>query len=239
MSHVLLEAFVLARRALNDRHLGNPVIRGSLLETLASPVMYELAEMMGLGETSTTTLVLLVAGTDTYTVTIPSSKIGVRHIDTLTLTSQNWQLKREARDVLLATKEGPGGASARTGDPTHYAIWEEHTDTAQDATVLKLLLDPTPDKTDTLSAYWTHLPPRVGFNPGADKVPFSGQGFEAYWSLLASRAVRDLSDEELARLGVVRSIADTLAQQAARLASAERDRMLGWEHQSEVMRVND
>lgn len=199
---------------MGDRRKGDPVCPDPYLEELTQAAVDELSDEIGTGTVRTLTFVTLVAGTATYTLSLPSSIPSLLHLREIVNQTTGYPLEKKPLEFVLAMRVNN---SDSRGEPRFWTLRE---DNAQ-AQVLELY--PSPSEAGALDAYWSPVHRRVVAGSTYTTLAFSPTGLTALRLRVAGRALLGLTPESLARLSPPKSgafAADLLAQ-SAELARAE------------------
>lgn len=188
------------RRLLKDRRGPDFVFPTTQVEEYTNNAIVELADEMGIGEVYTPGWLAIVAGTDEYTVTLPSGTAGIENLQQLVEDNLKWPLRPLTKDQMIARKVGSVGSTRRGHPVTGYYLYET------DQGVLRIQLDPIPTQDDSLNATWTYQHPKVGLvDPTSGgtvttTLLFANKGCTALKLRVAAECVKNASDEDLARL---------------------------------------
>jgi len=198
------------RRIMRDPDNGRSVVATDTIKYHVDACVPEVADSCSLVRTLTASLITLVAGTATYTL----SAAEYDYLDGLFLASDRFILKREATETLNEYRAGQSQASAR---PTHYAI-EPQSDQTLDVTFW-----PTPDRAEAVSGYVSPLPDAWGTGATtAPTIPFSQRGLRALELMVAAACAASLNEEALNALKLDKSASLTWEARARELLRRER-----------------
>lgn len=179
------------RRLIGDRRKGDPIVPDPLIEELTQTSIDELSDEMGTGQIKTASWKALVAGTMTYTVTLPSSIPGLLHLQQLILQSTGYPLEKRDLDFILAMRVNNSDAK---GQPRYWCVREDN------AGVLTLEIYPSPAENDAVDAYWEPVHRRVRAGTNYTTIAFSDIGLSALRLRVAGKVILALAPEALAKL---------------------------------------
>ena len=181
MADTLLNVRRRVRLLTDDMDPNDYALDSDRLNTVIESRMHLMAQEVGLGASWVTGAVTLVASTWQYT--LPTS-VQYERITAVQFAAQNWLLDRVTPTEMLALHDGAGTTS---GDPTHYALFE---DTSQQ---INLWVFPIPNAAGTLNALRAQVP--AALSTDATNIPFGSPLLRALEKGAAVDAVL-LMDEE-------------------------------------------
>jgi len=212
------------RRLIGDRRKGDPICTDPYLEELVTIAVDEMSDEIGTGTIKTTAFVTMVAGTATYTVTLPSSVPSLLHLQEMVNPASGYPLDKKPLGWILAQRINNENA---VGEPRYFCVRED------DAQVLTLELYPAPNVTGPLSAFWEPVHRTVQAGGSYTTLAFSKRSLTALRMRIAGLALGGLDAESLKRLSPPkdRKYGERLIEQSFALASAEFSRL----HQGEMV----
>lgn len=207
------------RLRIDDMNPNDRAIDDERMDILIEDRMHLLAQEVGLGAVWTTTLVTLAASTWQYT--LPTSVQYERVMDVV-LRSLATPLDRVTHAEMTALRDG----GTATGDPTHYALFE---DSSQQ---VNIWVYPTPTQVDYLDGLRAQIPTTLSSDSSA--IPFSTPLLKALEKSVAAEAILLMDEESRAERKAVVDEVPNWKREVQRAIRLERVR-LGNQKRSDVM----
>lgn len=208
------------RQLIDDLNPNDTAIDSERLTTVLENRMHAMAQEVGLGPVWVTGAITLAANDWEYT--LPTS-IQYNRVLQLQLNSQEWLMERLSPVELTALRDGSGDM---TGDPTHYALFE---DTSQQVNVW---LAPTPVAVDTINILRSQVP--AALSTDATNVSFSDPLLRALEKAAALDALLLMDQEEREKRKAVLDNVPIWNQEVRRALRLERVRVGNYKRSDRV-----